>query len=271
MKRAARYCQVHRLLLPLLMASATACFGQRNREPRPAPLDPVEAAREARALVAEMLAQKPDQNATNTGSVKIRDSEGKVRQFPVRFEIALTATNWTSSYETLPSAGSPGGLRLDIRHADDQPNRYELLDASTPGATNAAPRLLTPAEIMVPFAGSDFWIADLGLEFLHWPQQRLIKKEMRHSKFCKVLESVDPAPVPGGYTRVVSWIMAEAPHGIVHADGYDERGKVFKQFDPTNLEKVQGQYQLEEMEMRNSKTDSETWIKFNLESARRGN
>ena len=117
---------------------------------------------------------------------------------------------------------------------------------------------------MVPFAGSDFWVADLGLEFLHWPHQRVLKNEMRHSKSCKVLESVNPQPVPGGYARVVSWIMIESPHGIVHADAYDARGESLKRFDPKSLEKVQGEYQLEEMEMRNRKTGSQTVIKFNL-------
>ena len=73
---------------------------------------------------------------------------------------------------------------------------------------------------------------------------------MRHSKSCDVLESVNPAPVPGGYARVVSWIMIESPHGIVHADAYDAQGELIKRFDPKTLEKVQGEYQLEEMEIR---------------------
>jgi hypothetical protein len=42
------------------------------------------------------------------------------------------------------------------------------------------------------------------------------------------------------------------------------RGERLKQFDPANIEKIQGEYQLEEIEMRNSKTGSRTWIKFNL-------
>ena len=58
--------------------------------------------------------------------------------------------------------------------------------------------------------------------------------------------------------------MIASPHGIVHADAYDARGDVLKHFDPTNLEKIQGEYQLEEMEMRNPKADSRTVIKFNL-------
>ena len=247
-----------------LLASSSVCFGQRQNEPRPAPLDPVQAEREARALVAEMLAQKPEQNATNTGRVRIRDAAGKEREIPVRFEITATPTNWVSVYETLPSEGGPGGMKLTVIHSDERPNRYQLIDPAGAGATNGVPRELAPDQTMIPFAGSDFWVADLGLEFLHWPRQRLLKKEMRHSKSCDVLESINPAPVPGGYARVVSWIMIEKPHGIVHADAYDAQGKLLKGFDPTNLEKVQGDYQLEEMEMRNRQTGSHTWIKFNL-------
>jgi len=67
---------------------------------------------------------------------------------------------------------------------------------------------------MIPFADSEFWVADLGLEFLHWPRQRLLKKEMRHSKSCEVLESVNPQPVPGGYRARVSWIIIETRMGL---------------------------------------------------------
>jgi hypothetical protein len=117
---------------------------------------------------------------------------------------------------------------------------------------------------MIPFAGSDFWVADLGLEFLRWSNQRVLKYEMRHGKSCKVLESVNPQPVPGGYARVVSWVMIESPHGIVHADAYDAKDELLKRFDPKSLEKVQGEYQLEEMEMRSRKTGTQTVIKFEL-------
>jgi hypothetical protein len=58
--------------------------------------------------------------------------------------------------------------------------------------------------------------------------------------------------------------MIEKPHGLVHADAYNAKGELMKLFDPTNLEKIQGEYQLEEMEVRNRKTGSHTWIKFNL-------
>jgi len=89
---------------------------------------------------------------------------------------------------------------------------------------------------------------------------------MRHSKFCYVLESINPQPVPGGYSRVVSWLIHDAPHGIVHADAYDTRGERIKQFDPKNIEKVEGDYQLESMQIRSGKAGTRTIIKFDLEN-----
>jgi hypothetical protein len=130
-------------------------------------------------------------------------------------------------------------------------------------------KILSSEELTLPFAGSDFFVSDLGLEFLQWPQQRLLKKEMRRSRFCDVLESTNPRPGKDGYSRVVSWVELEQPHGIVHADAYDAGGKIIKRFDPTEFEKVQGQYQLQEMEIRNIKTGSRTRIEFDLSEANR--
>ena len=252
------------IVLLLLVASASAALAQRNRDSRPAPLDPDEGDKQGRALVAEMLAQRPEQNTTNTGAVTIRDAEGKERKLPARFEIYSTPTNWVSTYQVLASPAGPGGSKLTVVHNGDQPNRYELCDPASPGDTNAAPKTLTSDQLMAPFAGSDFWIADLGLEFLHWPKQRVLTYEMRHGKSCKKLESTNPHPAPGGYVRVVSWVMTEPPHGIMHADAYDAGGERLKYWDPKNVEKVEGEYQLQEMEMRNRKTGSQTSISFNF-------
>ena len=123
--------------LLLLLVCSSACFGQRQNEPRPAPLDPVQAKKEARALVAELLAQKPEQNTTNTGRAKIRDAAGQEREIPMRFEITATPTNWASVYETLTSNGEPGGMRLTVIHADARPNQYYLIDHNGAGATNS--------------------------------------------------------------------------------------------------------------------------------------
>jgi hypothetical protein len=251
-------------LLLLVFATSFACFGQRASDPRPAPLDPVQAEKDARTLVAEMLASRPEQNTTNTGQMIIRDDADKEREIPVRFEITATPTNWISVYSTLPSASGRGGMKLTVTHSGEEPNRYELFDPSTSGDTNTVAKVLTPAQIMAPFAGSDFWIADLGLEFLHWPRQRLLERNViKVHKACHKLESINPAPVPGGYARVESWIMIEPPHGIMHADAYDAQRKVLKHFEPKTVAKVEGEYQLKEMVMRKP-NGSLTVIEFDL-------
>jgi len=244
------------LLTILLLMRPPFCFAQKPGE-RPAGLEPLTAEREARNLVAEMLAQKPE--STNTGLLKIRDSSGQERQLPIRFEIWSTASNSTSIYEATDPGPPRRQVKLTVIRSDAQPNEYLLSE------NGQKPAVLTADRAMVPFAGSDFFLGDLGLEFLHWPQQRLLKKEMRRSRFCEVLESTNPRPTSQSYSRVVCWVEAEPPHGIVHADAYDARGKIFKRFDPTGVEKVQGQYQLQEMEIRNVKNDSRTRIEFNLD------
>jgi hypothetical protein len=241
-----------------LFLGLNVAFTQPRRLEQAPPLSPAEGAREAKALVAEMLAERPEQNSTNVGVLKIRDSEGNQRQIPLRIVTLVTPTNWQQIYEASATPSS-SAVTFTIIHTAGSPNQY-LLSASS----SAAPRHLSQAELMVPFAGSDFWLADLGYEFLHWPKQTVIKNDMRHSRACKVLESINPNPSSGGYTRVVCWITAEKPHAPVHADAYDAAGR-FKQFDPKNLEKVNGVYQIESVEMRNSKTGSHTVLEFDTQ------
>jgi hypothetical protein len=55
---------------------------------------------------------------------------------------------------------------------------------------------------------------------------------------------------------------------IVHADAYDAKGKLLKQFDPKKVRKVNGAWELAEMEIRNRQTGSSTKIEFELDPAR---
>jgi hypothetical protein len=229
------------------------------------PLEPAEGERVARALLSNLLAQKPDRDVTNTGTLTIRDAQRHERQVSVHFEIRVTPTNWLNSYEAAPSDNTLGE-RLTIVHTEGQPERYLLETLGGAAASNTAPRRLSGSQLMVPFIGSDFWAVDLGLEFLHWPQQRVLKKEMRKDLFCDVLQSTNPNPAPGGYSRVVAWIAVNRPDDIVivHADAYDTANKLLKEFNPRKVEKVNGVWQLEEMEIRNRQSGSRTRIEFNL-------
>jgi hypothetical protein len=240
--------------LVVLLELGSSLAQPRRLEQTP-PLSPAEGAREAKVLVTEMLSEKPEQNSTNVGVLKIRDGEGNQRQIPLKIVTLITRTNWLQIYEASATPSS-SATTFTIIHSAGNPNQYFLSTSST-----AAPRQLTPSELMVPFAGSDFWLADLGYEFLHWPKQTVIKNDMRHSRACKILESINPNPTSGAYKRVVCWITVEKPHAPVHADAHDASDR-FKQFDPKNLEKVNGVYQIESVEMRNSKTGSHTVLEF---------
>jgi len=117
---------------------------------------------------------------------------------------------------------------------------------------------------MKPFAGTDFWLADLGMEFLHWPEQQLIKKEMRRGRSCKVLESTNPQLGKGAYGRVRSWIDGESSQ-LILAEVYDSENRLLKAFSVGSVKKIKGRWELKDMEIRNEQTDSLTRLEFDLE------
>ncbi len=249
--------------LACLLVSISMCLAQpKSGIHLPPALNLVEAEAQGKALVTELLAQRPEQNVASTGVMRIRDAEGSERQVPLKFQLAFTASNWTSVYEITGGVLGPR-TRLTVIHDDLRPNQCRLEQFSASGGTDGAAKELAADQTMVPFAGSDFWVADLGLEFFHWPKQLLLKKELRRGQSCNVLESINPRPVPGAYLRVVSWLDLDSG-GIIHADAYDFHNVLLKQFDPKEFKKVQGQWQLAEMEIRNRQTGTRTSIEFNL-------
>jgi len=223
-------------------------------------------------LVQKLLDERPTGSFTNTGVLQIRNAQGKRSEVPVKCEVitTLTNSNWESVYE---AGGTNQAFTLLVIHATDQLNQYFYRTNSAEGVPilTDIPILghlfrshqLTGAELMTPFAGSDFWICDLGLEFLHWPGQKILKKEFARGRGCMVLESTNPNPSTNGYSRVVSWIDEES-YGIAQAEAYDFNNKLLKEFAPKSFKKVNGQWELQEMEIRNVQTGSRTRIEFDL-------
>jgi hypothetical protein len=229
-------------------------------------------------LAQEILSQRPAENADNKGIMQIRAKGGHYSEVPIVCRIIVTANvgntnvifpDWYTFYQATLTNKTES---LRVWHTANLTNIYNY---STNAA--AAPILgdvpiighifgsqpISGSALMSPFADSDFWIADLGLEFFHWPSQKVIKHETRRTRACTVLESINPDPSPGAYSRVDSWIDDES-HGIVWAEAYDSDGKLLKEFDPKKIKKVNGQWELEEMDINNVQTGSRTRIKFNL-------
>jgi Outer membrane lipoprotein-sorting protein len=222
-------------------------------------------------LAGQILEQRPAEDLTNTGELDIRNRHGNHFQISVTCKTIVTEGDWRSVYQANLTNRT---VTLLVIHPTAQPDIY-FYDTNFTGQVPVLgdiPLLghlfrshpISGAALMSPFAGSDFWLCDLGLEFFHWPVQKILKSyEMRRGRACKVLESTNPNPSPNGYSRVVSWIDNETL-GIVQAEAYDAKGKLLKEFYPKSFKKVNGQWELQEMEIRNDQTGSRTRLEFNL-------
>jgi hypothetical protein len=220
-------------------------------------VDPAQAAGEGKTLVTDLLSRQVDRSLTNTGKLLIRKPDGTEVERGVMVSTFAIGTNSVFLYSSTDGAVSANSMALKIVSTPGKPNEYSL----SRGGGEAQP--LAADQLSTEFAGSDYWACDLGLEFLQWPNQRLVRKEMRRGQWCNVLESETSASAAGGYSRVVSWIDADTG-GIVHADAYDAHKRLLKQFDPKEFRKVKGTWELEQMEIRNRQTGSRTILEFHL-------
>jgi len=247
-----------------LLLSALFAVAAMAPPSQPITLPPEQAAKEGRALVDEMLSQPPDASTT-TGVLAIRSKIG-YREILVDFQTTVTSTNWLSDYKAHYSDAT---RHILILHTPNHPNTYTQFasarnedDEKIDNRNSAQP----VKDIWAPFAGSDFSIADLGLEFLHWPDQKLLQKEMKRSRSCRVLESTNPNPAAGGYAKVKSWVDNES-HGILLAQAFDAKGNKLKEFAPGDFSKSKttGQWQLGKMQISNFQTDSSTTVRFDVD------
>ena len=213
-----------------------------------------EAEIQGRRLAQQLCNTRPE-NTTNSGVFNIRDAKKHRLKIPVRFQITAAPADspgWEACYET---TGTNHWL-LTISHSANQSNHYRLVGRDGPAD-------LTGNETAVPFAGSDFWIDDFGLEFLFWPEQKILRKEFHDNCACAVLESANPHPATNGYARVVSWIDEERGN-IIEAKAYDGSNKRLKEFNVKSLVKIKGHWQVEAVIMDNEQTGSQTRLEFDL-------
>jgi len=247
------------LIVPLL----AVLFGPRAARAA-ATNNPVEATLRGRRLVHELLERRPETNYTQTGILRIRPPKGRSIEYYLRCDVVVTPTNWQNIYQAIRTNadGSVGGGYLAVTHAGDGPGEYTWSDS--PSAAADHQEHWSGTQWIHPFSGSDFWAFDLGLEFLHWPEQKILRHEFRDTLGCSVLESTNPEPAANGYSRVLSWIDNDSG-GLVHAEAYDAKGKLLKEYDTKKIQKMaNGQVQLQEMRIDNDQTDSRTRIDFDV-------
>jgi len=202
------------------------------------------------SLAASLRAAAPDENSEVRGVLRIHSSSLRTN-IPVVCKVEVVSNSWRTVYQTPVDT-------LSVVHFTNAPSQY--IYSQRNGPTNS----LAPSNAAIPLAGSDFSLADLGLEFLHWPVQRQLKGQMRLGQPCFVLESSTP-DAAAGVVRVCSFIDKESG-GIILADAYDAGGSVIKEFSlhGSFFRKVHGQWRLEKMEMIDKQKHSQTIFQFDI-------
>lgn len=238
---------------------------------------------QGRELAGKIRNQWPVDNQTNHAILVIRDSMGNRKNLALQCVVTVADGIWKNLYQydkTNILDGTISGEKLLVSHRAGLLNSYGLETFSGNRPKSIAPNtsgvieeqqnhvvstflVLSEDRLNRPFAGSDFWICDLGLEFFQWPTQKLLKKEIHRSCACTVLESTNPNPTTNGYSRVVSWIENDSL-GVVEAYAYDFNGKKLKNFYPKDIKKVNGQWQVQTLVMENLQTGSKSRIEFDL-------
>jgi hypothetical protein len=214
-------------------------------------------------LATALCSMRPVEDADWRGVMKISGRGHQTIAVPVTCKTTTGESAWTVTYTTSSTNGTIAE-KLVINFSTNAPPEYLYARAASPGGPLGETRRLSGAEADIPLGGSDFWLSDLGFEFYHWPDQNRLKGEMRRSKPCFVLESVNPHPPVGGYGRVKVWIEKESGAPL-QAETYGADGKVLKEFELGSVKKVNDRYQLKDMEILNRQTGSRTRLIFDLD------
>jgi hypothetical protein len=218
-----------------------------------------EATKDAAKLVQEMRQLMPEQDSEITATLHIRQGQAK-KDIPLKVIVTQGTNSWRTRYVVGAVSGSPVEEFVVLR-TEGGINTY-LHGRSSDGS----PVILSPVsgeQLETPLAGSDFTLAALGIDFIHWPQQQLFKPEMRLGQPCIVLESRRPGT--NGMVRVKSWIDRRSG-GILIAEGYNSARELVKDFSlsGSGFVKINGQWQLKEMKIRSPQARSQTTLEFDL-------
>jgi hypothetical protein len=241
---------MRRLLLACVLGALPALAQQ------PAPDDLAA----GQALAEQVRNSVPEERAQMQGTLLIR-AGGQTKRVPVVYRVLMHDDAWEMDYEVAATTNS-GAEELNVIHRTNAPNEYLYARAATPSVPLPKLARISPEDAAsTPLGGSDFSAADLGLDFLHWPQQHRLKDEMRLGQPCYVLESRNPEAKSIAHGK--SYIDKES-NGVLIADGFDPQEHLVKEFSlhGSSFKKVNGHWRLENMDIRDYKKHSRTELKF---------
>lgn len=198
-------------------------------------------------LATRLREMRPERALTNYAVLKIRGSEGR-KSVPVIIYTVPNTNGWEVRYEV--SAPASRAEVLSIQHTVNRPPFYKSNGMETNELKNY--------QRGIRFAGSDFYREDLGMEFLHWKNQRVIGRELSNGRICDILES--RADGPEIYKSVRSWVDVRLGV-ILSAEAYDERQIRLKQFSVTHFREVEDQW-IFSLSIVDSRTGTKTELSY---------
>lgn len=169
----------------------------------------------------------PQDPSTNQAVLKIRNREGR-RQIPVTVITQPGKGRWWVEYQVAGDGGKGGREISRIHYNAEGPPTYEAW-VEAPGKPSTKEGLAPNDRVI---ANSDFLLSELGMEFLHWKEQRINGRELSNGRWCKVLESTSKKPE--GPASVRSWID-EKLGVVLSAEVYDARNVRLKHFSITQF------------------------------------
>ncbi len=244
-KRNSNLCSVFILGITLILGSIQA--------------DPI---REGQVLAEQLRSIQMGIPGSIQATLKVRKRDGSRMEHLVKKHTQTFDAGWRDLFE-IENDGTNNSEWLWIDHPANQPPRYRLALSDQLPVDETAFKVLDSEQTMSPLGESDFWAADLGLDFLHWPDQRLFESKITRRKGvgCKLLESSRPSRSGLGYYKVRSWISVEHG-GVVYAEAFDIEDRKIKIFEVNGVEKIEGQWYLKELKIRNLRDKSTSVLEF---------
>jgi len=177
----------------------------------------------------------------------------------------VDATRWQVRYEARPGTNAPAES-LTVAFSTNAAPTYELARAKPGVAMAEPPQSVDPTRTSESFAGTDFWYCDLGLEFLYWPDQRLVKEDLSNGRLCWALDSYNPGT--NGYASVRSWIDVEF-HALLRAEAYDRQRRKVKEFSTGSFRQITARdgremWMLKDIRIRDEFRDTRTELLYDL-------
>ncbi len=229
-------------------------------------------------LAMELTQQRPAVGFTNSGVFRMRNERGRRVELPVEIRTQVMESDWRVDYRTVLEGGDIEVLR--VQFSNEAPPSYERWWEDPEGAVRDRTRYRA-GKASVPYAGTDLWISDLGLEFLHWTDQRWVRRERSNGRLCDALDSyhswpttferagrVDNSEEEEGYRSVRSWIDAEY-QALLRAEGYDARRILIKEFSVGSFRKIRTDngeefWMLKDIRIRDALKDRRTELIYDL-------